>query len=61
VLLEKLLGRSDELDGSKFKSSVLEAADDRTNESTLDSIWLDSNESLFARHVGEMKNYTGFI
>jgi hypothetical protein len=35
VLLEVLLGGSDELDGGELEAAVLEAGDDGTNEATL--------------------------
>jgi hypothetical protein len=38
VLLEMLLGGSDELDGGELEAAVLEARDDGTNEAALGSV-----------------------
>lgn len=38
MLLEVLLGRGDELDGSELVAASLEAGDDGTNEATLDTL-----------------------
>jgi hypothetical protein len=43
--LEVLLGGGDHLQGNELVSSLLEAADDVADESTLDAIWLDGNEA----------------
>lgn len=42
MLLEVLLSGGGKLDGSKLESTLLEAADDGANESTLDSVGLDA-------------------
>jgi hypothetical protein len=51
VSLEVLLARANKLEGYQLVASVLKAADDGTNEATLDAIRLDSNESLLGRHL----------
>ena len=43
--LEMLLGGRDHLQGNELVSSLLEAADDVADESTLDAIWLYGNEA----------------
>jgi hypothetical protein len=45
VLLEVLLGSGDELDGDELVATLLEARDDITDESTLDTVWLDGDEA----------------
>lgn len=42
MLLEVLLSGGGKLDGSKLESTLLEAADDGANESTLDTVGLDA-------------------
>jgi hypothetical protein len=42
VLLEVLLSGGGKLDSSKLESTLLEAADDGANESTLDTVGLDA-------------------
>lgn len=51
VLLEVLLARADKLDGSELESARLETRDDGADESTLNSVRLDSNEGLLVRHL----------
>ena len=50
VLLEVLLAWRDELESCDFVSLGLEAGDDLTDESTLDTVGLDGNEGLLVRH-----------
>jgi hypothetical protein len=45
VLLEVLLGGSDELEGNELEAAVLEARDDRGNEAALNTVRLDGNEA----------------
>lgn len=45
VRLEMFFGRRDHLQSNKLVSSLLEPADDITNQATLDAIWLDSDET----------------
>jgi len=46
VLLHVLLGHGHELAGHQLESPVLEPLDDLPNESPLDAVWLDGDESL---------------
>jgi len=46
VLLKVLLAGSHQLDGGELVAALLESRDNRSNESTLDAIRLDSNEGL---------------
>lgn len=50
VLLKVCLSWSAELEGGELVTLLLESGDDLTDESTLDTVWLDSNESLFSCH-----------
>jgi len=70
VVLKVLLGGSDKLDCDQLEASLLEAADDLTNESTLDTVGLDSDEAasnvsrthtlmiyVGRKTVGELKSF----
>jgi hypothetical protein len=46
VLLEVLLGRGSELEGSDLEAALLEAGDDLTDETALDAVRLDHDVSL---------------
>jgi len=50
VLLCDLLGGMDGLESNELESLSLETADDLTNETTLNTVGLDSNESSLSRH-----------
>jgi len=50
VALSDLLGGLDSLQGNELESLLLELGDDGTNQSTLHTIRLDSNESPFSGH-----------
>lgn len=50
MLLEVCLSWCAELEGGELVTLLLESGDDLTDESTLDTVWLDSNESLFSCH-----------
>ena len=45
MLLKVLLAGGDELDGGKLEATLLEAAEDGADKSTLDTIGLDGNET----------------
>lgn len=45
--LKVLLGWGDKLDSSELEPTLLKARDDVANESTLDTVWLDSDEAGF--------------
>jgi len=50
VLLEVLLGGRDHFDGDELEATLLEAGNNVTDKSTLDTVWLDSNEGLLRSH-----------
>ncbi len=54
MLLEVLLGGSNELDGSELEAAVLETRDDGTDQATLNAIRLDSNEAKRNIPVSEL-------
>jgi len=50
MLLKVLFGGRDHLDGDEFEAALLEAANNVSNKSTLDTIRLNSNEGLLRSH-----------
>ena len=56
VLLEQLFAGLDELQGDQLVPSLLESLDDLSNESSLDTVWLDHDEGslLVSGHLLKM-------
>ena len=55
VLFEVVLTSLDQLHGHKLIATVLKALNDLTNQTALDTVRLDHNVRLFARHVGQKR------